>query len=216
MGTLVLQSLCWWCCCIAACLLPFVSSSSSLLMSLAPTYLAFSFREQQFWPLLPTSASQFSIVTLSEISDGLWWQYKYWTKCWEHVVADWNHDVEQLLLREKCSQCWIIFKILYELLSFTVDPIIVQIQMNYHIQWLQAKWYLMQLCLIFKAHNPVKAASNYTGNEIPCFSLKEDRQERLGKGYNYYYYYIMGGAGRFHCSQKCSSAVQISCHRTIV
>ena len=65
------------------------------------------------------------------------------------------------------------------ILSFTVDPIIVQIQMNYHIQWLQAKWYRMQPRLIFKAHDPVKAASNYTGNEIPCFSLKEDRQERL-------------------------------------
>ena len=51
--------------------------------------------------------------------------------------------------------------------------------MNYHIQWLQAKWYRMQPRLIFKAHDPVKAASNYTGNEIPCFSLKEDRQERL-------------------------------------
>ena len=67
------------------------------------------------------------------------------------------------------------FRDMYELLSFTVDPIIQIIQMNYHIQWLQAKWYRMQLRLIFKAQLPLKAASNYTGNEIPCFSLKEDR-----------------------------------------
>ena len=48
--------------------------SSCLLLQPTQHFLS----EQQFWPLLPTSASQFSIVTLSEISeDGLWWHYKY-------------------------------------------------------------------------------------------------------------------------------------------